>query len=166
MSHVSALPTPSDRPVWPAHGRLAGVDFGTVRIGIATTDADRTLASPCETYAVRSPTADAEYFRRLVRQERIVGFVVGLPVHTHGGESQKSVQARQFGAWLAGVTDLPVEYFDERFTTQDAEALLMAAGLTKKQRRARLDRLAAQIMLTTYLQSRLKGTAPPGAIDD
>lgn len=166
MAEVSAPPTPTPRPNWPDVGRLAGIDFGTVRIGIALTDAERRLASPCETYAVRNPALDAEYFRKLAQDERIVGFVVGLPVHTHGGESQKSGQARRFGAWLAELTGVPVEFFDERFTTVEAEELLLAAGLTKKRRKARLDRLAAQIMLTSYMQSRLKGTAPPRALDD
>lgn len=150
---------------WPSQGRLGGIDFGTVRIGVAVTDPLRRMASPLETYQVRDPAADARYFHQLVRDERIVGFVVGLPVHTDGRESQKSAQARRFGAWLAETTGTPVEYYDERYTTVEAEQALLAAGLTKKKRQARLDRLAAQIMLASYLESRSKGAAPPEALD-
>jgi putative holliday junction resolvase len=82
---------------FPATGRLAGIDFGTVRIGVAITDASRILASPLENYNRRSLDADADYFRRLTVQEQIVGFVVGLPVHGNGRESQKSAEARIFG---------------------------------------------------------------------
>jgi len=146
-------------------GRIAGIDYGTVRLGIALSDARRTIASPYENYTRRSPVADADRLRRLVAEEGITLFVVGLPVHLHGGESQKSREARQFGLWLKEATGVPVEMFDERFTTAEAEQFLGAAELTKKQRKARLDKLAAQIMLAAYLES--GGTAAaPASIDD
>ncbi|HWB08923.1 MAG TPA: Holliday junction resolvase RuvX [Pirellulales bacterium] len=153
---------PSQSP-FPA-GRLAGIDYGTVRIGIAVTDARRTLASPCDNYARRGPDADAQYFRSFAAQERIVGFVVGLPVHLDGRESQKSREAKQFGEWLTATTGLGVVYFDERFTTAEADQYLGAAKLTKKQRQARRDKLAAQIMLAAYLES--TSSAEPQPLDD
>jgi putative Holliday junction resolvase len=137
----------------PRQGRLAGIDYGTVRIGVAITDPDQRLASPLENYTRRDLAADSTWIKQLAATERIAGFVVGLPVHTTGEESQKSAEARRFGAWLAETTQLPVRYFDERFTTANAEALLLDAGLTKKQRQERLDKLAAQILLAAYLES-------------
>lgn len=134
-------------------GRLAGIDYGTVRIGVALTDARRTLASPYEIYRRRSADPDALYFQSLARDEKVVGFVVGLPVHLDGNESQKSRESRQFGEWLAATTGVPVTYFDERFTTSEADQFLGAARLTKKQRLARRDKLAAQIMLAAYLEA-------------
>ena len=137
----------------PRTGRLAGIDFGTVRIGVAVTDPDQRLASPLEIYTRRGAGADATWAARLVASERIVGFVVGLPVHTSGHESQKSHEARQFGEWLAKQTGLPVRFFDERYTTAHAEELLQGAKLTSKRRKERLDKLAAQILLAAYLES-------------
>jgi putative Holliday junction resolvase len=134
-------------------GRVAGVDYGHVRIGIAISDPERTIASPLENYTRRGPEADAQRFRRLAAEERIVLFVVGLPLHLDGQESQKSGEARQFGAWLGEATGVPVEFFDERFTSHEAEQLLMAAELTKKRRKKRMDMLAAQIILTAYLEA-------------
>ena len=61
---------------------------------------------------------------RLVTQQQIAGFVVGLPVHLDGRESQKSIEARQFGQWLQETTGVSVVFFDERFTTAEAEQLL------------------------------------------
>ena len=78
-------------------GRVAGIDFGTVRIGIALSNAGRTIASPYENYTRRGSEQDAQRFRRLVAEEGVTLFVVGLPVHLDGGESQKSTEARQFG---------------------------------------------------------------------
>lgn len=149
----------------PAEGRLAGIDYGHVRIGIAICDAGRTLASPYENYTRRGATADARRFQELVRDEQIVGFVVGLPVHGSGEESGKSQEARQFGQWLAELTNLPVEYHDERYTSRQAEQHLGQSGLTKKRRKRRLDMLAAQIILASFLESHTPGE-PPGALDD
>jgi len=137
--------------------RIAGIDYGTVRIGIAIADLRVAIASPYENYRRVSPDADAHHFRRLVAEEAIGRFVVGLPVHLSGHESGKSVEARRFGAWLGEVTGVPIEFFDERLTTVEAESHLIDARLTRKQRRARLDKLAAQIMLSAYLESRTRG---------
>jgi putative holliday junction resolvase len=124
------------------------------------------MASPLEIYARRNADLDAKYFQRLSKEERIALWVVGLPVHLDGRESRKSIEARRFGKWLGDVTALPVEFFDERFTSAQAEEILQAAELTRKRRKQRLDMLAAQIMLTAYLESQSKGEQEPGAIDD
>ena len=68
-------------------GRICGIDYGTVRFGIAISDASCTIASPYETYQRRDAAADAERFQRLVAEEGVVRYVVGLPVHTSGEES-------------------------------------------------------------------------------
>jgi putative Holliday junction resolvase len=145
--------------------RIAGIDYGTVRIGIALADTEVRIAGPYENYTRRSTMLDAEYFKTLAREERIGRFVVGLPVHLSGSESQKSREARAFGQWLGEMTSVPVEYFDERFTTSEAEQILGMANLTKKRKQARRDQLAAQIMLTAYLEGGDRGQDSPGAID-
>ena len=147
-------------------GRVAGIDFGTVRLGIAVSDAGRSIASPLENYTRRSPDEDARHFRRMAEEEEVVLFVVGLPVHLDGRESRKSVEARQFGQWLAAATGLPVEFHDERFSTVQADQILLLADLTAKRRKKRRDMLAAQIMLAAYLDSRSHGSQDPGPLDD
>ena len=147
-------------------GRVAGIDYGTVRIGIALSDPRRTIASPYENYTRRGPEQDARRFRDLVAEERVTLLVVGLPVHLDGRESEQSAGARQFGQWLAEVTGARVEFFDERFSTVQAEQFLLAADMTRKRRKKRRDMLAAQIMLAAYLQSRGGGQEAPGPLDD
>ena len=137
----------------PRTGRLAAIDYGTVRLGVAITDPDQRLASPLENYTRRGVEADAKWLADLAKHERIVGFVVGLPIHISGDESQKSREARTFGQWVSERTGLPVVFFDERYTSAHAEALLLEAELTKKRRKQRLDKLAAQILLSAYLES-------------
>lgn len=150
----------------PTSGRIAAIDYGTVRIGVAVSNASQTLASPYENYNRRTPALDADYFRRFAKDERITRFVVGLPVHTSGRESEKSVEAKAFGAWLGELTGIPVDFFDERYTTSIAQQLLSEMGVPKAKRKEKLDKLAAQILLTAYLESTERGNAVPQALDD
>ena len=148
-----------------AAGRLAGIDYGTVRVGVAITDDEQRLASPFVNYTRRGEAADARYFRQLADEEQIERFIVGLPVHMSGNESAKSLEARRFGEWLGKVTGRPVEFFDERYTSSEAERMLLDVHLTKKKRKERLDKLAAQILLTAYLESQTRGEKPR-SLDD
>lgn len=133
--------------------RLLGVDFGTVRVGLAITDSDRKIASPLATYTRRSKALDAAFFEQLVQEEDVAGIVVGLPMHCDGREGQKAAEARAYGKWLHETTNRTVVFWDERFTTVEAEGLLMEAGLTSKRRKSRRDRVAAQILLQGYLEA-------------
>ena len=102
--------------------------------------------------------------RRLAIEENIVLFVVGLPVHLDGRESQKSREGRDFGQWLGEVTGKPVEYFDERFTSAEAERLPGAAELPRTtQGTAR--QTGRAILLTAYLESGGKTEGTSG-LDD
>ena len=141
----------------PREGRLAGIDFGTVRIGIAITDPEQIVASPYENYNRRTEAKDADFFRELAAQEEIVTFVVGLPVHMSGDSSRMSEAAMKFGRWLADATGVPVVWFDERYTSSIAKQALSAGKLTHKQRKKRLDMLAAQILLSAFLESDRSG---------
>jgi putative Holliday junction resolvase len=148
-----------------APGRLLGVDYGSVRVGLAVSDRDRRIASPLATYTRRCPKQDAAHFRAVVRKEEIVGLIVGLPVHMDGRVGEKAVLARAFGKWLGELTALPVVFWDERFTTVEAEGLLLSAGLTNKRRKARRDRVAAQVLLRSYLEAGCPEEGPLGPLD-
>jgi putative holliday junction resolvase len=148
-----------------AAGRLLGVDYGDVRVGLAVSDPDRKIAFPLTTYERRGRDRDAVYFRALAKAEAVAGFVVGLPVHLNGTEGKKAAQARAFGDWLGAATGLPVAYWDERFSTAEAEAALWGAGLTHKRRKARRDRVAAQIVLQAYLDAGCPADPAAGPLD-
>jgi putative Holliday junction resolvase len=143
-----------------ANGRLLGVDFGTVRVGLSVSDPDRIIASPHDTYSRRSEADDAAYFAKLAAAERVVGLVVGLPLHTGGEEGIKAREARQFGAWLSSVTGLPVVFWDERYTTAAADDVFREAGLSYKKRREHRDRVAAVLILQGFLDA---GCPPTGS---
>lgn len=138
---------------WPKEGRLIGIDYGTVRVGLAICDPSRTFTGPLNTYQRRNPHLDAQYFQKVAQAESIVGWVVGLPIHCDGQESQKSAEARAFGAWLNQLTALPVRFVDERFSTAMANRLLASASLTRKQTKQRVDRIAAHVILESFLET-------------
>ena len=114
-------------------------------------DPARSMAFPLEVYERCDPARDARHYRDLVEKNDVERIVIGLPLHTSGREGEAARLARVFGAWLGGVTGRSVIFFDERYTTLEAEQRLIDAGLTRRQRKERRDKLAAQILLQTYL---------------
>lgn len=141
-------------PTFPKNGCLLGVDYGSRRVGLAVCDEDRKVSMPLSVYERRTPTLDADWFRQLAQQHRVVGLVVGLPLHMKSGdEGQLARDARAFGTWLSGALGLPVGYVDERLTTSLAHRLLAEAGVKAKARKGKIDKLAAQILLQTYLET-------------
>lgn len=147
--------------------RVLGIDYGTRRVGAAVSDPTRTIASPLEVYERSSRERDASHYRELVAEEGVARIVVGLPLHTGGGESELSRQARNFGRWLAEVTERPVAFADERYTTRQADELLMDHGFRRKGRKERRDMLAAQILLQAYLDAGCpEGEAPGLPLED
>ena len=146
--------------------RLLGVDYGTVRVGLAVSDPDRKFAFAAgDVHAPRTRTRTPRTSAAGRARRRSAALVVGLPVHTDGREGEKAGEARAFGAWLAEVTGLPVVFWDERFTTVEAETQLWDAGLTHKRRKERRDKVAAQIMLQAYLDAGCPPEQPPGPLN-
>jgi putative Holliday junction resolvase len=134
-------------------GRLLGIDYGRVRIGLAVSDQDRIIASPVATYTRKSEVEDAVYFAKHIAELQAVAIVVGLPLHSDGSESEISREARSFGEWLTLSTRLPVIFWDERFTSDRAEEALLGANMSPRDRKARRDRVAAQMILQAYLEA-------------
>ena len=144
-------------------GRLAAVDYGRRRIGVAVCDGRRMLASPlCVHETTGDRDRDAAFFRGLAAEEELVGFVVGLPVHADGRASDMSRESERFGAWLGGVTGLPVVFHDERFTSGEAARLLAGVGLSRGRKKQRSDAVAAQVILASWLEQAAGGAGDTG----
>lgn len=148
-----------------ARTRLLGVDFGKARLGLAVSDPERRLASPLTTYARRDRQQDARFLKQVVEEQEVAQIVLGLPVHLDGREGPSAAAARQFGDWLQKAAGVPVVYWDERFTTVEAESALWSAGLTHKRRKERRDRVAAQMLLQNYLDAGCPAETPPGPLE-
>jgi len=136
----------------PDSGRVIGVDFGTARIGIAISDPGQSIASPLEIRQVQNQSSDAKYFQKLVEIEQPVGFVIGLPLHMSGDESKKSKEAVVFGRWLGELTGKPIAWQDERYSTAAAKEICLQLGLKGDKRKQHLDKIAAQVILSSWLE--------------
>ena len=147
---------------FPTTGRIAAIDFGTVRTGVAICDPDWILASPLGVVAGGTPD-DPQPFVSIADEERLAGWVVGLPVHADGGESASSGRARAFAKWLNTTTGLPVRLFDERFTTVEASQRMAETGkTTRKQTKKKIDAVAATILLEAFIEASRYGNQTPG----
>jgi len=149
-------------------GRVAGVDYGRKRIGVAICDTHRILCSPlCVRQTNGDAAADGAFFRKLVADEGVVGFVVGLPIHADGNTSRMSVEVERFGAWLTAATGLPVVFHDERYSSREATGLLAGSGLSRGRKKERTDAIAAQVVLSSWLEVQKHGSGDltPGALD-
>jgi putative Holliday junction resolvase len=142
-------------------GRLAGVDYGRRRIGVAICDAERIICSPlCVHQTTGDRAIDTLFFQRLVADETVAGFVVGLPVHADGSTSAMSAEVERFGAWLGRITGRPVVFHDERYSSREADGMLAGVGLTRGRKKARTDAVAALVVLQSWLESQSRGERP------
>ncbi len=129
---------------------MIGLDYGERRVGVAISDAIRLTAQPHD--VIDLATHDlADAIRALLADYDVDLFVVGLPVGLSGAEGNSAEAARRFGAEVAAMSSLPVEFCDERFTTVIAERALLEAGTRRKERRGVRDKVAAAVMLQDYL---------------
>lgn len=133
--------------------RMLGLDFGTRRVGAAISDPRGKVATPLEVYERRDRESDARHYRQLVSEHEVERIVVGLPLSTGGEEGTSAALVREWGAWLAATTGLPVAYHDERYTSLEAEDILRTADIRHPKRRAKRDMIAAQVMLQSFLDA-------------
>jgi len=133
--------------------RILGIDYGHKRFGLALSDEGQTLASPLPVYQRRRDKQDLTYLARLVEEKEVGQIVVGLPRNMDGtlGEMAKEVLA--FVETLRKKTHLPVDTFDERLSSIEAERVLIQADLSRKRRKTLRDSLAAVLILQGYLES-------------
>lgn len=131
------------------------LDIGDVRIGVAVSDLLGITANPRETYIRKKDdiNADIAYFCDYAKKEDADAFVLGLPKNMDGTEGDRAAVTRTFGDLLAEVSGLPVYYQDERLTTVSAERMLIDADVRREKRKKVIDKVAATVILQSYLDS-------------
>ena len=132
-----------------------GVDPGEKRVGIALSDEDGAIASPHTTLAVKSnDDAAARIAALVVEHAPIAEIVIGLPIEARGTEGLAAKRARALADRVARATSLRVVLWDERATSQEASRALSAMGLSSREQRGKVDRVAAAVLLQSYLDAR------------
>jgi putative Holliday junction resolvase len=140
-------------------GRILAVDVGARRVGLAISDASRTLARPLETIAVSSEADAVERVARRIadlhqEDEGIATVVVGLPSSLDGTPTPQTASVQAFIARLKTRTDVPIATEDERLTSREAESRLAAREKDWRKRKNQIDAVAASVFLQDYLDRR------------
>ncbi len=132
--------------------RWLGLDLGERRIGLAISDPLELTAQPFTVWHRKgSLKQDLNYLQQVIQDYEIDGVVLGLPKHMNGTEGIMADKARNFGLALNKLSGIPIEYWDERLSTASAQRLLIEADLSRKQRKGKVDQVAATIILQNFL---------------
>jgi putative holliday junction resolvase len=137
----------------PSVMRSLGIDFGERRIGLAISDPDGRLAVPLTTLERRNDRSAVRAIAEIALREGVGRLVLGEPVGLDGQRGEAAERVRRFGNRLAGITGLPVRLINESLTTVEAQERLRAAGVDPRREPARIDAVAAQILLQEALDS-------------
>ncbi len=135
-------------------GRVLALDLGKRRIGLALSDELGLTAQGLPTLERTKIREDLARLAQLAAERNVTQILIGNPIHMSGQEGRQAGHAREFGARLKAATGLPVEYWDERLTTVQAQRVLRESGVSIEKRAKAVDRLAAMILLESYLDSR------------
>lgn len=135
-------------------GRVLALDVGKRRIGLALSDPLGITAQGLQTLERSRIREDLAYLAEVVSSQDVRLILVGNPLHMSGDAGRQAQYVREFGDRLQVATGVPVEYWDERLTTVEAQRVLKGSGISIEKRARAVDRLAAVILLASYLDSR------------
>jgi putative Holliday junction resolvase len=133
------------------NGRILALDVGKKRIGLAVSDELRITAQGLETLQRTRIRDDLRALGQMIKDLNVMLLLVGRPLHMSGSESRQSEYTEEFAARLGAHSGTAVVFWDERLTSAEAERLLRQAGTTPAQRRRAVDRMAAVLLLESYL---------------
>jgi putative Holliday junction resolvase len=131
-----------------------GLDFGTKRIGVAVSDELLLTAQGLDTVQRKDLKGDLALIKGIVDSNGVSEIVVGLPLNMNGTYSEKTKEAVLFAGELEKTVSVPVRTWDERLTSIQADRAMLEGDMSRAKRKKLSDKLAAQIILQSYLDSR------------
>lgn len=134
--------------------RIMSLDVGSRTIGVACSDVLFLTAQGVETIRRTSLEADFNRIRELIASYEVEEIVVGMPKNMNGTKGDRAIKTEEFVAKLKEVVDVPIAFWDERLTTVMAERSLIEADVSRKKRKAVIDKMAAVVILQGYLERR------------
>ena len=142
--------------------RILALDYGTKRIGVALSDELKWTAQPLETFERRALDWDVAHIAALVLSHDVERVVLGFPLQLDGRQGPAVLAMRVFAEKLEAGISVPIVLWDERMTTKAAEHLLIAADVSRKKRKGAIDRVAAAILLQSYLEAQASSSTTDG----
>jgi putative Holliday junction resolvase len=137
--------------------RIMGIDYGLKRIGIAMTDILQVVSSPFDIIESVSLKKDAAEIVNIAKNNDVSCIVIGLPINMNGTEGKIAMSVRKVVEEIKLISDIGVATVDERLTTSQAERMLICeANVSRRKRKSLKDKIAASLILQTYLDMRCK----------
>ena len=133
------------------HGKYLAVDYGDKRTGLADCDPTGFIASGIGTISEGGMRRTAERVKAEAESRACVKIIIGLPKNMDGSEGFRTDTVKAFAEILSSLTDIPIEFYDERMTTMEAYRFLGETGTFGKKRKNAIDTLSAEIILQNYL---------------
>ena len=133
------------------HGKYLGVDYGDVRTGLAECDVSGMIASGITTIKEGGMRNTAERVAKEADARSCKKIIIGLPKNMDGTEGERATVIKAFAEILASITDIPIDFYDERMTTMQAYRFLDGAGTFGKKRKDVIDTLSAELILQSYI---------------
>jgi len=134
--------------------RILGIDFGDKSIGLAVSDQLLLTAQSLGRYRTVNEEEDKKFFKKLVNEYRVGEIVIGLPLRMDGSPGTRVEKTKEFAIWLGTTLDLPIIFWDERLTTQQAFKILHKHKMDGRKKKKLKDQVSATIILSSYLESR------------
>ncbi len=134
--------------------RILALDVGTRTIGVAVSDELGITANGVATIRRKDIEYDKAELGKIIERYAPSGILVGIPYRSDGGVGKRGQEIMKFADILKGAFDLPVIYWDESFSTADAERFLISADVGRKKRKQVIDKMAAVYILAEYLESK------------
>lgn len=133
-------------------GRYLGIDYGTVRIGLALTDPMKIIASSFKTIPAIDEQQIFRDLKTVIAEQDVEKIILGLPIGLNDNRTIKTIEVEAFAEKLK-ILGLPIEFWDESYTSVDAQKILKSMGKKTGHNKDKIDRIAAAIMLGDYLRS-------------
>ena len=131
--------------------RLMGIDFGDVRIGIALSDPLQIISQPFRVIPNNDNTISE--IQNIIKTEEVENIILGLPLNLEGEDTKKTLEVREFAEILISNIDVPVIFWDERYTSVEANEKLKEMGYSIAESRKVIDKVAASIILKSYMEN-------------
>jgi putative holliday junction resolvase len=147
-------PAPEGQTAPARPGRILAIDYGSRRMGLAVSDALGITAQGLETLQRKNRRSDFARLERVIRENQVQEIVLGYPLRMSGQEGTQSQKVAEFAEELRRKFGLPVHLWDERLTSAEANRLLREADLSIQKRAQAVDRMAATLILQSFMQAR------------
>jgi len=130
---------------------ILSLDYGDSKIGIAISDANCSIALPSEVYSRNKTNKDLLYIKEFIEKNNTQAVLIGMPYNMDGSEGEKCETVKNFTNKLLEFIDINIIFWDERFSTQAQEKILIDNDLSRKKRKKIIDKLAASYFLQSFL---------------